>query len=196
MINLKGNKIFKLKEVEGHVPIYVGAQGPKMLELASELADGILINASHPKDFEFAIKQIKQGAEKANRNLDDIDVTAYTSFSIAEDVQKARDAAKIVVAFIVCGSPKQILERHNIDLESAENIGACIGRGKFQDAMSSVTDDMLDAFSISGTKKECLDRIEELNKAGVTQIVTGSPIGPKLEESIKIIGKEIISNFS
>src|SRR3972149_10572717 len=32
--------------------IFIGPQGPKMLMLASEIGDGVLINASHPRDIE------------------------------------------------------------------------------------------------------------------------------------------------
>ncbi|MEM2058705.1 MAG: 5,10-methylenetetrahydromethanopterin reductase, partial [Thermoproteota archaeon] len=49
------------------IPIYVGAQGPKMLELAGAIGDGVLINASHPKDFEVAVRYIQEGVQKANR---------------------------------------------------------------------------------------------------------------------------------
>ena len=44
----------------GKIPIYLGAQGPKMLELAGEIADGVLINASNPKDFKVAVEQIRK----------------------------------------------------------------------------------------------------------------------------------------
>ena len=39
----------------------MGAQGPKMLETAGEIADGVLINASNPKDYEAAMPMIKKG---------------------------------------------------------------------------------------------------------------------------------------
>ena len=51
--------------VNDPVPIYIGAQGPKMLQLAGAIGDGALINASHPDDIERAVKLIVKGAEKA-----------------------------------------------------------------------------------------------------------------------------------
>ena len=111
MIQFAGAKLaFKA----GNIPIYMGAQGPKMLELAGEIADGVLINASHPKDFEVAVEQIKKGAEKAGRDPSEVDVTAYACFSIDKDPVKAVNAAKVVVAFIVAGSPDLVLERHEV----------------------------------------------------------------------------------
>jgi 5,10-methylenetetrahydromethanopterin reductase len=177
----------------GNVPIYMGAQGPKMLELAGEVADGVLINASHPRDFEEAVKQIASGAKKAGRDPKDVDVAAYACFSIDKDAAKAVNAAKVVVAFIVAGSPDMVLQRHGIDVASKAAIGGAIAKGDFGSLMGGmVTNEMMDAFSISGTPEDCKARINELLDIGVTQIVAGSPIGPDKEKAIKLIGKEII----
>jgi len=72
----------------------MGAQGPKMLELAGKVADGVLINASHPKDFEFAIKQIALGAKAAGRDPKSVDVGAYACFSIHKDAEKQKAQQK------------------------------------------------------------------------------------------------------
>jgi len=184
----------KLAFATGNVPIYLGAQGPKMLELAGEVADGVLINASHPKDFEVAIKQITVGAKKAGRDMKEIDVAAYTCFSIDKDAEKAKSAAQIVVAFIVAGSPDAVLNRHGIDVSAKNDLGAAIAKGDFGALMGGmVTSDMMDSFSIYGTPTDCTTKINELLDIGVTQIVAGSPIGPNKEKAIKLIGKEIIA---
>jgi 5,10-methylenetetrahydromethanopterin reductase len=176
-----------------HVPIYMGAQGPKMLELAGEVADGVLINASHPKDFTVAVKQIAAGAKKAGRDPNEVDVAAYACFSIDKKAEKAKSAAQIVVAFIVAGSPDMVLERHGIPVSAKADLGGAIAKGDFGALMGGmVSDDMMEAFSICGTPDDCKARINELLDIGVTQIVAGSPIGPDKEKAIKLIGKEII----
>jgi 5,10-methylenetetrahydromethanopterin reductase len=182
----------KLAFKTGNIPIYLGAQGPKMLELAGKIADGVLINASHPKDFEFAIKQIAHGAKAAGRDPKSVDVGAYACFSIHKDAEKAKGAAKVVVAFIVAGSPDTVLQRHGIDLSAKKNIGDAIAKGDFPGLNNLVTDAMINAFSICGTPADCKAKVEALKKIGVTQIVAGSPIGPDKETAIKLIGKEII----
>ncbi|GFO97487.1 5,10-methylenetetrahydromethanopterin reductase [groundwater metagenome] len=65
----------------------------------------------------------------------------------------------------------------------------------FADAVRAVTPEMMDAFAICGTPKKCIEKINGLIKAGVTQIVVGSPIGPDRTEAIKLVGKEIIPYF-
>jgi len=183
----------------GEIPIYIGAQGPKMLQLAAELGDGVLINASHPKDFEVAKENIDAGLSKAGKSRDAFDVVAYASMSVDKDRDKARNAAKIVVAFIVAGSPDVIFERHGISGEDVQKVrdalNAAFTKGDWPGVGKAVTDEMIDTFSISGTPDEVVERINELSKAGVTQVVAGSPIGPDKKKSINLIGKEIISKF-
>jgi 5,10-methylenetetrahydromethanopterin reductase len=160
------------------------------------VADGILINASHPKDFEIAMEKIKEGVEEAGRDIKEIDVTAYASFSIGESREAALEGdAKIVVAFIVAGSPDVVLERHSLDMDACNNVRKLLGEGNFKDLPGSITDEMVDAFAVVGDKNQCIRRIEELSKVGVTQFVVGSPIGPKKKGAIKQIGKDIIPHF-
>ncbi len=177
------------------IPFYMGAQGPIMLKTAGEIADGVLVNASHPKDFEEAIPHIEEGAKEAGRSLDEIDVAAYTCFSIDKDEDKAIEETKIVVAFIVMGAPDVVLERHDIDKEKAEQIAEAIQKGDFGKAISLVDEDMIEAFSIAGDPDTVIDKIEELLKTGVTQVVVGSPIGPDKEKAIELIGEEVIPHF-
>lgn len=174
------------------VPIYIGVQGPGMLKLAGEMGDGALVNASHPSDFKFAIKMLKEGA--ANRDFSQFDVGAYTSFSVAEDRDEAITAAKPVIAFITAGSPPGVLKRHGIPEEDYTRLTSAFREG-FKQAVGSVTEEMISAFSICGTPDDCIEQIHELINAGVTQIIPGSPLGPEKKKSIQLIGKEIIPVF-
>lgn len=174
------------------IPIYIGAQGPKMLALASTIGDGILINASNPKDYDYAMKIIRKTAGDV---VGKIDVVACTSFSIDRDVNVAQKNVRIVVAFIVAGASEEVLKRHNIDLEKAEMIRDYISKGKFKDASAAVTNEMIDEFSITGTPEQCVERISELLKKGVTQIVFGSPIGKDKKAALELIALEVIPHF-
>ncbi len=178
------------------IPIYSGAQGPMMLTETAKYVDGVLVNASHPLDFEVAIQRIKMGVKEADRNLQEIDIGAYTAFSIADSEKEAmKGDTKVVVAFIVAGSPDSILERHHIDLEDGIEIRECLTRGDFNGASQLVTNDMINSFAIVGTPEYCTKRIEELFNVGVTHFVVGSPIGPNKSKAIKLIGKKILPRF-
>jgi len=184
--------LFKPK---GVIPVYVGAQGPKMLELAGKIGDGVLINASHPKDVEYAMGSVKEGIRQAGKNPDQVDVAAYTSFSVHEDLKKATKAAVPVVAFIAAGSPPVLLERHGIDVQKTEEIKAALKVNDWGKAFASVTPEMIGAFSVCGTPDLCIERINELLKSGISQFVVGSPIGPNVREAINLISEKIIPRF-
>jgi len=194
----RGGARFNFK-VPQPIPIYIGAQGPKMLRLAGSLGDGVLINASHPKDFEAAKENIDTGLSKAGKSRDAFDTVAYAAMSVDKDRDKARNAARIVVAFIVAGSPEVIFERHGISMDDVkkdrEALHNAFAKGDWGGVAKAVTDEMIDRFSISGNPEEVIERIKELSKTGVTQVVAGSPIGPDKKKSIQLIGKEIIPAF-
>ncbi|HNZ05700.1 MAG TPA: 5,10-methylenetetrahydromethanopterin reductase, partial [Methanothrix soehngenii] len=161
-VSQAGFKGAQMSFTTSKIPIYIGAQGPKMLELAGAISDGVLINASHPDDFKFAVPMIRAGAEKAGRKPEDVQVCAYASFSADKDPAKAVNASKIVVAFIVAGSPENVLERHGIGMDEARAISDAISRFDFKGAMDGVTTKMTEAFSISGAPADCRARIDEL----------------------------------
>jgi len=178
------------------IPIYAGAQGPQMLKRTAMVADGILINASHPKDFKVALEKIREGVEEAGRDLSDIDVGVYAACSIGKTYDEAlKGDLKTVVAFIVASSPEVILDRHGIDADSCKRVRKLLGEGNFKKLPKAISEEMLEAFSIVGDSKQCIRRIEGLLKAGVTQMVIGSPIGPDKSKAIQQIGRDIIPHF-
>lgn len=175
------------------IPTYIGAQGPKMLGLAGEIGDGALINASNPKDFEIAIPLIKEACDKVDdKKFKKFDVGAYTAMSIDESEKKARNAAKIVAAFIAAGSPPPILERHGLDMNNVEKIKEALSRFDFGAVGGLVSDKEIDAFTIAGTPEMVKEKCDDLKKSGVTQIIFGSPLGPNMTDSIRLLGKHIV----
>jgi 5,10-methylenetetrahydromethanopterin reductase len=190
--NIKSAKMNFVKEVT--IPVYIGAQGPNMLRLAGELGEGALVNGSHPRDFETAVKLIKEGTDKAGKNFADFDVAAYTSFSIADTKEEAEKAAKPVTAFIVAGSPDAVFEKHGIPIEDVNKVRDGF-KESFGAAIKAVTPEMLESFAICGAPNECIDKIDTLIKAGVTQVIPGSPLGPDKIKSIELIGTKIIPHF-
>lgn len=183
---------FKLK---WRIPVYIGAQGPKMLALAGKIGDGVLINACHPKDVEYAVSCAKEGVHAAGKNLGVVDIAAYTSFSVHEDLKKATKAAVPVVSFIVAGSPRKVLERHGIDPEKGEEIREALKASDWGRAFGAVSQEMIDAFSVCGTPDMCIERIDRLLKCGITQFVVGSPIGSNVRKAIDLISSRIIPHF-
>jgi 5,10-methylenetetrahydromethanopterin reductase len=144
---------------------------------------------------EYAMGSVKEGIRQAGKNPDQVDVAAYTSFSIHEDLNKATKAAVPVVAFIAAGSPPMLLERHGINVQKTEEIKAALKANDWGKAFGSVTPEMIAAFSVCGTPDMCIERISELLKSGISQFVVGSPVGTNVRSAINLISEKIIPQF-
>jgi 5,10-methylenetetrahydromethanopterin reductase len=177
------------------VPIYLGAQGPKMLRLAAKISDGVLVNASHPADISSAVKEVRSGLDEAGRTSSQFDIAAYTSFSVSADPAEAIKLARPVVAFIAAASPDVLLERHGIPPERVQVIREALAKGQFKEAFKSVNDELLDVFSITGTPAQCTEKISRVIKEGVSQLVIGSPIGANKVKTLELFGSEIMPQF-
>ena len=156
-----------------HVPIYVGAQGEKMIRLALEIGDGVLLNVSRPED-------VKLKTDKK--------IAVCSSVCIDDDVEKAKKLAKIVVGYIIAGSSRKFLEKKGIAVEKAEEIKVLISKGKFGEIQ--IEDDILSKFCIYGTINDVIAEIERFN---VDQFIVGSPIGKDKVKIIKELGKRLKS---
>jgi len=169
----------------GAIPVYVGAQGPHMLRMSAKHADGVLINAAHPKDLSWSADRIAEGRKQRPDDRGDVDVAAYASVSVAEDREAAREAARPPVAFIAGSAAPPVLDRHGLDHERAATIGDAIGRGDFEAAFDAVTPAMIDAFTIAGTPETVAERIAAAREY-VDSFVVASPLGPDPERAIDL----------
>jgi 5,10-methylenetetrahydromethanopterin reductase len=170
------------------LPVYVGAQGPQMLRLAARVADGVLVNASHPRDVAWAAEQLADGVQDRPADREPLEVAVYAVVSIAEDRAAAREAARPPVAYIAAGAPEAVLERHGLDPAVAGDIGAYIGAGAFEEAFDAVSAEMLDAFAAAGTPEVVADRFAALLEHA-DGVVAGSPLGPDPAEAIDLISR-------
>ncbi|MFB6084380.1 MAG: 5,10-methylenetetrahydromethanopterin reductase [Halorientalis sp.] len=174
-------------EVEGEIPVYVGAQGPHMVRMAAKHADGVLYNGSHPRDVAWAAEQVEKGLDERPDGRGSFDFAAYASVSVADEEAAAREAARPPVAFIAGGAAPPVLDRHDLDHDRAEEIGAAIEAGAFSEAFGLVTEEMIDAFCIAGTRDQVEAEIEGVMEYA-DSIVVGAPLGPDLERAIELSG--------
>ncbi len=177
------------------IPIYIGAQGEKMLELAGEIGDGVLVSYSNETDLKMATKIISESAKKRNKSVRDIDLAAHTCFSVSDNAKLAMKATIPIVAFMVAGATPDTLERHDLKMETAHKIRGYIARGEMANAFRLVDDKYIEVFSISGTAQQVINKIESLKGAGMTQVVFGSPLGPKKAQAIDLITKSILPTY-
>jgi 5,10-methylenetetrahydromethanopterin reductase len=173
------------------VPIYVGGRRRRMLELAGSVADGALINASDLDDIRECMGYIKNGLRMGRRGRRNFDFVAYLAVSIDTDGERARKAARGVVAFISSSAPPESLSRHNISTSEVDRVRRYLRAGEIAKAREAVTESMIDEFAVCGEVGELVSRVDELKRMGVTTVVVGSPIGPDPAESLRLIGKAL-----
>lgn len=172
------------------LPVYVGAQGPDMLRMSGKHADGVLVNAAHPRDVSWATDRVGEGVADRSPALEPVTVVAFVSVSVAPTTEAARSAARQPVAFIAAGAAPELLDRHGLDRSRAAEIGDLVGAGEFRAAFEAVSEPMLDVFSVAGTPDRVGDRLAEIGDL-VDGIVVGSPLGPDPRAAIDLLAEAV-----
>jgi alkanesulfonate monooxygenase SsuD/methylene tetrahydromethanopterin reductase-like flavin-dependent oxidoreductase (luciferase family) len=102
---------FTLEFDAPHVPVILGALGPRMLRLAGEAADGVGLNWSPPAQTAWSRERIAEGAASVGRDPSEVKVIAYIRVSVDEDEDRARRAfmrALFRYAIVRPGVPKHL----------------------------------------------------------------------------------------
>jgi 5,10-methylenetetrahydromethanopterin reductase len=155
-----------------NIPIYIGATGPKMLELSGEIADGVVLNYMvSPSYNDDAMERIKAGAERAGRSIDDIDRPQLVVCSIDRDRSAALDAARLLLTQYL-GQQPHIMKASGVDSSLIEEINAIVDwpatKEQIEKAASLVPDEVVQLVSASGTPEECRAKVAEYIEHGAT----------------------------
>ena len=173
------------RPVQEHVPLKIGAmRGPKSFELAGEIADGMHQALAYSKEaMQFATDHVKIGAERAGRDVSQLDLGAWMVASISEDSEAAKQAARVVVAFYIPAMPREQIERHGIDPDSLQPIMDAFNVGDVEKAIELTTLELTEKLSLSGSPEEWVERIRtEVIPSGFDHLIC-APIDPYLVEA-------------
>ena len=154
------------------VPIYIGATGMKMMELAGEIADGVVLNYMvSPIYNKQALGALGEGASRAGRTIEDIDRPQLVVCSLDEDRDTALDRARELLTQYL-GQQPHIMKASGVDPELIEEIGKVLtwpaGPEEIRKAMKLVPDEAVQMISASGTPDECRAKVREYVDAGCT----------------------------
>ncbi len=149
------------------VPIYIAALGPQMLELAGEMADGVLMNWTAENFIPQAVEHIKRGARMAGRDISDIDIAGYVRVAAGGDQDAVRAELRSQVAryasntfyrnfFVETGFGDEMTE-------AAEALAA----GDLARASEAITKEMQDQLAVVGSPEECRAALERRRDAGL-----------------------------
>jgi F420-dependent oxidoreductase-like protein len=91
------------KPPQERLPIYIGALGPKSVELAGEIADGWIPAFYDPEDGAGLLEALGAGLEKAGRERGEIDVAPTVPVAVEDDRDEARNALRPLISFYLGG---------------------------------------------------------------------------------------------
>ena len=185
----------RLRTGAAPVSIYLGAMGPRMLEIAGEAADGALPLLFPPEHYVTARGQVARGAIRAGRDIADIDVAACVWCSIDDDRERARRALAEKIAYYGPSFSPYLLERASISADDFQPVIEAMSRGALEQAAGLVTAGML-RLGIAGSARDVAERCLGLVAAGARHISFGPPLGPDPERAIAALGREVLPLLS
>lgn len=155
------------------VKLYIGPTGPKMTELAGEIADGAILNGLlSPTYTRQMVAWIRRGAERSGRSLDGFEQPQLVNIAMSDDVKEAKQLARYLVTKYL-GQQPHIGKASGLDPELLDRINKAMGGwparpGGIESAMSLVSDEIVDSLTISGNERHVRDRVQEWIDAGIT----------------------------
>jgi len=150
------------------VPIYVAALMPPMLELAGEVADGVILNFMPVDAMPRILAHVGAGAERAGRDPSTIEVVARFQVIITDDVAGARAAIRQMMGPYFATS---VYNRFVAWCGFADEASAIDAGWRAKDRaqnLGAVTDAMIDRLAIIGPAAHCRARLAAFAAAGVT----------------------------
>jgi len=201
-IDYEGGKA-RLTWANGGVPpVWVAGYGPKVLELAGRVGDGVILQFADPDLIEWCVGFVKKGAEAAGRDPRKIEIMAAAPVWISDDVKVGRERVRWFPALV---------SNHVVDLVSRykpEELPPALtsyiqDRGKYDylhhcEVDSSnrhfVSDEVTDRFCLLGPAKAHIEKIRALARAGVTQFNIYLMCGDE-EDTLEAYKKEVLPAF-
>lgn len=179
------------------MPLYVTATGPKMLELAGEVGDGVLFfPGTDRRCVQYALDHIDSGARRAGRDGQGRFLACCVYGALDDDYARAREACLPIAAWFPQTSP-QYAELIGVPAETIDRIRDVYSGGHFdesREAFRLVSDEMVEAFTMCGNAAHWIEKLQAIAAMGVSTIVIYPMVADKLG-MIRRIADEVLPHF-
>lgn len=153
------------------VRVVLAALGPEMLELAGEIADGVVLNWIPPETVPASIKHLEAGAKKAGRGLTDFEIASFIRTCVTDDPAAAREAlARDITGYTTVDAYASFFRNAGFGVE-VDAVNTAWRAGDRSGAVKQVSPRFLDGLGVVGPEAFCRERIAEFARAGLTQPV-------------------------
>jgi 5,10-methylenetetrahydromethanopterin reductase len=155
------------------VPIYLAANGPKMLELGARLCDGVIASVGATYGLlRYVVDTVHDAAEEAGRDPKSVDIVVQIGCDVSENREEARRNVRTYVARRPIAAVP--LEKTGFSAEEARQFKKAYDY-KFHmhtDAEHAdlVPEEWIDHFSLAGTPEDCAEKLGPFVHAGVNQV--------------------------
>lgn len=167
-------------------PIYIGAMGPKMLQLAGREADGVIALCLPPTHFHWVKTQVEKGSGGR-----DFDLAVGLWVSLGEDRAAARRMLARAIAHYAGALSMDALAGAGYDTERFLRTQALVTAGDVEGATDMVDDKML-TLGLTGSTIDITERCLDLIDQGARHLSFGNPLGPSPMDTIRLIGEQVL----
>jgi alkanesulfonate monooxygenase SsuD/methylene tetrahydromethanopterin reductase-like flavin-dependent oxidoreductase (luciferase family) len=163
-----------------HIPIYLAAVNPLMLQLAGELADGIMLAWLPARQVPASLAEIAKGAARAGRSLSDIDIGCYIHTAVTCDrEQTLKQLRRVLVGYCQANTYIQGF-RHFGYGDILDQVHQHWRSGDRAGAEAAIPERMVGELYVFGTAEECHTHIERFRQAGIGLPVVAAPPSSRL----------------
>jgi len=163
-----------LHPVRDHIPLYLGAEGPKNVALSAELCDGWIPMFLSP------YRMMDVYADAMQIRAPDFEIAAAVPVIIDDDVDRALAQIKQQVGFYVGGMGAKSYNVHKDHISrqgfgaEADKIQELFLSGQRDQAIAAVPDQLVDEISLCGPKERIRERLAAWRESPVTMLNIGS----------------------
>ena len=176
-VNFDGT-FYRLKNFRLAIPapatpprIYLAALGPRMCELAGEVADGVLLNWIPPEAVPASVQRVESGAKRAGRSLADLDVAVYVRTCVTEETEPVREAlARDITGYAIVNAYARFFVDCGYRTE-VEAVNRAWSAGDRAGAVKAISPRVLDGLGAVGPADRCRAQLDAFARTGATPVV-------------------------
>jgi 5,10-methylenetetrahydromethanopterin reductase len=154
------------------IPVYLPGIGPRMLKLAGEIADGVLLTVgAEPRYIRAGLAALAEGSRTAGRPEGAVRVAVRVPCSVSDDPDARRHVRSSVALAVLQDKPFAFDDEDRPAVEAIRQAYDYQRHLRLDAAHAElVPDGLVDKFALAGRPEECLERVRALAACGIEEL--------------------------